>query len=113
MSNQSDEFIIAQRDMQPLITSENPSLANGLVAHCKTLAPLEISTVVSSSSICKRDTQHKAFLTGLAETDDIYKPGLVHRIDKDTSGVILAAKTEKVHAHISKQFQKRTVNKEY
>ncbi|OHB77603.1 MAG: hypothetical protein A2Z34_00165 [Planctomycetes bacterium RBG_16_59_8] len=49
----------------------------------------------------------------LAQTDDIYKPGLVHRIDKNTSGVVIAAKTEKVHAAISKQFQKRTVEKEY
>jgi 23S rRNA pseudouridine1911/1915/1917 synthase len=29
----------------------------------------------------------------LPETDEIYKPGIVHRIDKDTSGVIIAAKT--------------------
>jgi len=49
----------------------------------------------------------------LPETDDIYKPGIVHRIDKDTSGVILAAKTAKAHAAMTKQFQDRTVEKEY
>jgi 23S rRNA pseudouridine1911/1915/1917 synthase len=49
----------------------------------------------------------------LPETDDVYKPGIVHRIDKDTSGVIMAAKTAKAHAAMTKQFQDRTVEKEY
>ncbi len=49
----------------------------------------------------------------LPETDDIYKPGVVHRIDKDTSGVILAAKTLRAHGALTKQFQERTIEKEY
>jgi 23S rRNA pseudouridine1911/1915/1917 synthase len=49
----------------------------------------------------------------LPETDDVYKPGIVHRIDKDTSGVIIAAKTARAHAAMTKQFQDRTVEKEY
>lgn len=49
----------------------------------------------------------------LPKTDDIYKPGVVHRIDKDTSGIILAAKTLRAHAALTKQFQERTVQKEY
>ena len=49
----------------------------------------------------------------LPESDDVYKPGIVHRIDKDTSGVILAAKTAKAHAAMTKQFQDRTIEKEY
>ncbi len=49
----------------------------------------------------------------LPETDDIYKPGVVHRIDKDTSGIILAAKTLRAHGGLTKQFQDRTIQKEY
>ncbi len=49
----------------------------------------------------------------LPESDDIYRPGLVHRLDKNTSGVLLAAKTLKALGLVSKQFQKRTVQKEY
>lgn len=49
----------------------------------------------------------------LPETDDVYKPGIVHRIDKNTSGVIIAAKTAGAHAALTKQFQDRTVEKEY
>src|SRR6185436_1460234 len=49
----------------------------------------------------------------LPETDDVYRPGVVHRIDKDTSGIILAAKTLKGHGGLTKQFQDRTIQKEY
>jgi len=49
----------------------------------------------------------------LPETDEIYKPGIVHRIDKDTSGVIIAAKTLRAHGEITRQFQERTVQKAY
>ena len=49
----------------------------------------------------------------LPETDEIYKPGIVHRIDKDTSGVIIAAKTLRAHGELTRQFQERTVEKSY
>jgi len=48
------------------------------------------------------------------ETDNqIYRPGIVHRIDKNTSGVILAAKTVQAHTAITQQFAERTLAKEY
>lgn len=41
------------------------------------------------------------------------RPGIVHRLDRDTSGVILVAKTDLVHAKLAAQFSERTVEKEY
>ncbi len=41
------------------------------------------------------------------------RPGIVHRLDRDTSGVILVAKTDQAHVHLSSQFEHRTVEKEY
>jgi 23S rRNA pseudouridine1911/1915/1917 synthase len=41
------------------------------------------------------------------------RPGIVHRLDRDTSGIILAVKDEKVHKHIALQFEKREIMKEY
>jgi 23S rRNA pseudouridine1911/1915/1917 synthase len=49
----------------------------------------------------------------LPETDEVYKPGIVHRIDKDTSGIIIAAKTLRAHGDLTRQFQERTVEKSY
>ena len=41
------------------------------------------------------------------------RPGIVHRLDKDTSGVMIIAKTDTAHAYISKQFETKTVQKKY
>ena len=41
------------------------------------------------------------------------RPGLVHRIDKDTSGLLVVAKTELAMAHLSAQFKAKTSEREY
>lgn len=41
------------------------------------------------------------------------RPGIVHRLDRDTSGVIVIAKTNAVHIHLGAQFHDRKVEKEY
>ena len=41
------------------------------------------------------------------------RPGLVHRIDKDTTGLLVVAKTEESMAHLSKQFLNKTTEREY
>ena len=43
----------------------------------------------------------------------VRRPGIVHRLDKDTSGLIVAAKTDVAHAHLSAQFKARTVERQY
>ena len=42
-----------------------------------------------------------------------YRPGIVHRLDRDTSGVILVAKDELTHRDLSAQFEHRKIFKEY
>lgn len=55
----------------------------------------------------------------LAHADDlsaingIKRPGIVHRLDKDTSGLLIAAKNDKAHKNLAKQFKKREVDKYY
>ena len=61
------------------------TLVNGLLHHCK----------------------HLSNLSG----DD--RPGIVHRLDKDTSGALLIAKDNDTHEHLKKQFQERTVTRIY
>ncbi|MCP9455221.1 MAG: RluA family pseudouridine synthase [Nitrospira sp.] len=41
------------------------------------------------------------------------RPGLVHRLDKDTSGVMVVAKTDQAHRHLASQFQQHTVTRVY
>jgi len=61
------------------------SLVNGLLFHCKDLSSINGSL----------------------------RPGIVHRLDKDTSGVIVAAKNDAAHRGLAEQFAGRTVRKEY
>jgi len=49
----------------------------------------------------------------LADTGDALRPGIVHRLDKDTSGVMLVAKTGKARADLAGQFKSHTVSKAY
>ncbi len=41
------------------------------------------------------------------------RPGIVHRIDKDTSGVIIVAKNDQTHQKLTQQFQSRQIHKNY
>lgn len=41
------------------------------------------------------------------------RPGIVHRLDKDTSGALVVAKTAAAHEHLSRQFKAREVQKKY
>ena len=41
------------------------------------------------------------------------RPGIVHRLDRDTSGVLLVAKSDLAHASLSRQMKKRAMRKEY
>jgi 23S rRNA pseudouridine1911/1915/1917 synthase len=43
----------------------------------------------------------------------VLRPGIVHRLDKDTTGLIVAAKTDDAHRRLSAQFEKHEVNKKY
>ncbi|HUO06263.1 MAG TPA: RluA family pseudouridine synthase [Candidatus Binataceae bacterium] len=49
----------------------------------------------------------------MAEPDGVLRPGIVHRLDKDTSGVMVVARTPFARASLSKQFKDRTVKKIY
>ncbi len=50
---------------------------------------------------------------GLAQRGGEDRSGIVHRLDKDTSGVILIAKTDEVHERLSRAFSERQVRKTY
>ena len=61
------------------------TLVNALIFHKKTLSSGSIST----------------------------RPGIVHRLDKDTSGILLIAKNDKAHINLARQFENRTIRRNY
>jgi 23S rRNA pseudouridine1911/1915/1917 synthase len=71
--------------MHPGAGHEQHTLVNALLGHCKNL-----------SGIGGRE-----------------RPGIVHRLDKETSGVLVVAKNDSTHRNLSKQFAARTMQKIY
>jgi 23S rRNA pseudouridine1911/1915/1917 synthase len=53
------------------------------------------------------------FGPSLSSTGGPTRPGIVHRLDRDTSGVILVARTDQAHTKLAEQFWNRTIEKEY
>jgi len=49
----------------------------------------------------------------LSDVAGKHRAGIVHRLDRDTSGVLVVAKDNTVHANLSSQFEERSVEKEY
>ena len=54
--------------------------------------------------------QHCDDLSGIG---GVLRPGIVHRLDKDTSGLVVVAKNDQAHDSLAKQFKARTVEKQY
>ncbi len=49
----------------------------------------------------------------LSHGSDPFRPGIVHRLDKNTTGIMLVAKTDEAHWRLGRQFENRTVRKTY
>ncbi len=49
----------------------------------------------------------------LSDVNTKLRPGIVHRLDRDTSGLILVAKNNPTHVRLARQFEKRRVKKRY
>src|SRR5258706_9413825 len=49
----------------------------------------------------------------LSTLNDERRPGIVHRLDKDTSGLMVVAKDDTTHAKLALQFSRRTIDREY
>jgi 23S rRNA pseudouridine1911/1915/1917 synthase len=69
----------------PAYGNHTGTLVNALLHHCNAL-----STVNSET-----------------------RPGIVHRLDKDTTGLMVVAKNDVAHHHLAKQFSRRTIDREY
>lgn len=53
------------------------------------------------------------YTKNLSDINGVIRPGIVHRIDKDTSGLLLIAKTNKAHEILAEDFKEKKVKREY
>ena len=64
----------------------------------------------SSGTLVNYLMHHCNDLSGIG---GVLRPGIVHRLDKDTSGILVVAKTDLAHLQLSSQFKKHTVKRQY
>ena len=86
---EDDSLIIVNKSagmvVHPSAGHESGTLVNALLAHCETLPGI----------------------------NGIQRPGIVHRLDKDTTGAIVVAKTEQAFHHLQEQFRTKTARRDY
>jgi 23S rRNA pseudouridine1911/1915/1917 synthase len=86
---EDDSLIIINKPaglvVHPAAGHESGTLVNALLAHC----------------------------TNLAGIGGVQRPGIVHRLDKDTTGAIAIAKTDQAHQHLQAQLKAKTAQREY
>lgn len=85
-----DEYLLVVNKPQGMVTHPAPgnytgTLVNALLGRCRDLSGL----------------------------GGVLKPGIVHRIDKGTSGLLVVAKTDEVHRKLSEQFKNKTTKRVY
>jgi len=87
---ETDDFLVINKPsgitMHPAPGVAGPTLADLLLGHYPTIARVG---------------------------EDPLRPGIVHRLDRDVSGVIVVAKTQNMFDHLKQQFKNRTIHKEY
>ncbi len=103
--NLSDRIIFEDDD---ILAINKPA---GIVVHSdgKTVEPSVSEWLVKKYPEAKNVGE----MIRLEGGDIIDRSGVVHRLDRDTSGVLLLAKTQKGYEHLKKQFQDRTIQKTY
>ncbi|HOK39595.1 MAG TPA: RluA family pseudouridine synthase [bacterium] len=86
---ENDDFLIVNKPymmvVHPANNQNTGTLVNALLYHCK----------------------------NLSDINGIERPGIVHRLDKDTSGIMIIAKNNHFHKYISNEFKERRVRKTY
>jgi 23S rRNA pseudouridine1911/1915/1917 synthase len=86
---EDDSLIILNKPaglvVHPAAGHESGTLVNALLAHCQNLAGI----------------------------GGVQRPGIVHRLDKDTTGAIAIAKTDQAHQHLQAQLKAKTARREY
>ena len=76
----------------------------------------QVGLVVHPCSTTKSHTLVNALMyhiKKLSSINGVMRPGIVHRLDKDTGGLMLVAKTDKAHKVLSDQLKDKTLNREY
>lgn len=105
--------LAVQKKKRPALSEDEKSFIQSLVIHSdKSAFVINKPPGLATQGGTKTTDHVDRLLDGLVE-DDASRPKLVHRLDKDTSGALLIARTPRAAAYFSKSFSGRTARKIY
>ncbi|AGP86280.1 23S rRNA pseudouridine(1911/1915/1917) synthase RluD [Alteromonas mediterranea] len=112
---QMDELVTVQAEMDVQVTSEAQNIALDIVYEDEHILVINkpADLVVHPGAGNPSGTVLNALLNHYPEIDKVPRAGIVHRLDKDTTGLMVVAKTIPAQTHLVDQLQRREVSREY
>ena len=112
---QMDELVTVQAEMDVQVTSEAQDIALNIVYEDEHILVINkpADLVVHPGAGNPSGTVLNALLNHCPEIDKVPRAGIVHRLDKDTTGLMVVAKTIPAQTHLVDQLQRREMSREY
>lgn len=112
-----DKISLTEKEIQE-ISTEAEDIPLDIVYEDKDLCVInkQVGLVVHPCNTTKSHTLVNALMFHIKDLSTINgttRPGIVHRIDKDTSGLLIVAKNDNAHKKLSEQLKDKTLNREY
>ncbi|THU55449.1 hypothetical protein C4D60_Mb11t06660 [Musa balbisiana] len=124
-----DEHVIvvnkpAHMVVHPAPGNANGTLVNAILHHCRLpIRAFANNIQISDTEECSESSdsdieevcadQCSMEEVGVENYEALVRPGIVHRLDKGTSGLLVVAKDDHSHAHLAEQFKKHTIHRVY
>jgi 23S rRNA pseudouridine1911/1915/1917 synthase len=97
--------------VHPAFGNWEGTLANALLYHINNEAKKPISKKTMRQG--NQEIVRPAKRISRSDQSDSIRPGIIHRLDKDTSGIMVIAKSDQAKQKLQQQFKKRTIHKSY
>ena len=112
---QMDELVTVQAEMDVQVTSEAQDIALNIVYEDEHILVINkpADLVVHPGAGNPSGTVLNALLNHVPNIDKVPRAGIVHRLDKDTTGLMVVAKTVPAQTHLVDQLQRREMSREY
>ena len=112
-----DEVLVEEKEVEQ-ISAEPENIPLNIVYEDEDLLVInkQVGLVVHPCATTKSHTLVNALMfhiKKLSSINGVLRPGIVHRLDKDTGGLMLVAKTDSAHKKLSVQLKDKTLNREY
>lgn len=104
-----DEFLTVINKKAGMVVHPGAGVSSGTLANALAFTLKVKNEELKTANELNENSSDSSFILHPSS----FRVGIVHRLDKDTSGLIVVAKTEEIHEQLSEQFRNREVYKSY